>query len=136
MSKRDPFEVWRDQKLGTTPAPDTTPDPDPAWLELSPARHAVRALVIDRFVAAQDDQTEFDRLGQELIDLNRRLYLEQIAEDATDASSHQARIAVLQIAAILIDELADTLPTTGPVSVLPDVAIAVLNAAARQLEPA
>ena len=107
-------------------------------IELSPSREASLTLAIDRFVDARRDQAEFDRSGQELIDLNRRLYLEQIAEQALASDEPQARARALRIAAHIVDDLTESCalppPATPQVAVIPDVCIAVLNAYARALE--
>lgn len=131
--RQDPFALWRDQQRQEQPLPDN----HERGITLTPERHAIRALKLDELLDARDrdDHDAFHRLSYELVDLNRKLALEQLADDALAPSDGRARASVLHVAAAILQEQrpANAAPDVATTA---DTAIAVLNATARNLEAA
>lgn len=103
---QDPFELWRNQQL---PPPEEPTVPAAAVderprLELSPHRYAQRALAIEAMFDALEtgDPEAFEQASIHTVNLNRRLYLEQQAEQAVFPSSLDSAIAALNLAADLV----------------------------------
>lgn len=130
--KQDPFALWRDQQRQEQPLPEPQQQ-----VQLSPEREAIRALKVDELLGARDtgDQETFDRVAYELVDLSRKLHLEQLAQDALNPSDARARGTVLHVAAAILNDLRPT-NEAPDIDTLADTAIAVLNATARRLEAA
>lgn len=101
--KTDPFQVWRDEQRPTTSTDQS------ATLELSAGRNAIRMLKIIEFVDAVWDhnEPEINRLGEELVELNHRLFAEQAAEHGHLPETIEGATAILDVAAQIIEHLAE-----------------------------
>jgi hypothetical protein len=77
-------------------------------VELSPERAARRRLLVFDYVDAvrAGDEDEADRLGHRIIELNERLFAEQLAEAGYMPRTVEGCIAVLDVAARIIESLA------------------------------
>jgi hypothetical protein len=106
-----PFDLWRDEQRDLKPEPVA----DPPRVELSPGRHAQRALAIDRMLTAlhQHGQgsPEYEQASEDIVELNHRLYLEQQAELEAEhgliPDTPEGRLAILKVAALITEALAD-----------------------------
>lgn len=106
--RRDPFEIWRDEQRAADRQDEVE---QPMRIDLSPGRAAERMLAIDRMLDARFadpfDQAEFDQAAEELVALNRRLYLEQTAELEAAAgvipTTFEGCVAVLDLASRIIN---------------------------------